>query len=508
MSITSHIFKTLKRILSELEDVEDELKKKDFEDTLKELRKAYLKNKKFFQWLKDHKPSISNFQGLAHGTVHIEQLLNQVQTKLMKLRHNYNDKNYAGVLEIIEELEKYVVWELKTERKVLGDNKEVIARTQEEVVEKIKAIDAAFVELMKDKGLDNIISKIAPTNAKEEKKKFLEEFESGKEYNPRFTFKPIPEHLLSKVESRSDDLMRQLRELNLDLTKGAGYILERKRHNLMNIFNLIRSIGSPKITKYSMRLYGFPSKSLIRAAYSELDKAAIEVKEKVEKESEKKKYSIHEFKKMCEEFLKAHKFKWKIVIGDENSMGSTRFKTVNTAREVWINEAAAPFSERDFVKAIEHEVMVHARRSELGKKHFLKMLGYGASGYLLTEEGLTHYFEALKDAQDPMIERKKYLYVIVEATALRHSFFDCVKHLVMNGVEPGFAWDVTLRIKRGMSKPAKAGGFMKDHAPFLGDKIVKEFIAAGGNPEELLFGKVGINDVKHLIGKYDISRYV
>ena len=505
--MSKKVVRELKRTLKRLQEAEEDIEKRDFEDALKELRKSFIKTKKFFQWLKENKSSITNFRNLVYGTERIEQLLRKAEAQLMELKQHYNDANYDKVKEIVDELEKYVIWELNTEEKALGKNKEVIQKAQEEVKKLIKRADKTFCELI-ERGAGSVINRISPTNFKKEKEKFIEKFRSGNEYNPQFSYKSVPNWLLSKSENTKNDLMIKLKTLNLDLTKGAGYILERKRFNLMITLNLLRAIGTPKITKYSMQLYGFPSKQLIGEAYSKLEEGKQKVTEKIEKENEKKKYSIKEFKEKCEQFLKEHNFKWTVVVGNKNNMGSTTFKTNSSKKQIWVNEEGAPFSEKYYVNAMKHEVMVHARRNELGNKHFLKILGYGTSGYLTTEEGLTHYYEALKDAQDEMDERKKYLYVIVESIAIKGSFFDCVKHLVENGVEPGLAFDVVQRVKRGLSNTKKAGGFMKDHVYFLGDKIVKKFIAAGGNPEDLLFGKVGISDVKHLIGKYDISRYI
>jgi len=47
-------------------------------------------------------------------------------------------------------------------------------------------------------------------------------------------------------------------------------------------------------------------------------------------------------------------------------MGSTRFKTDNEEQELWINEVCSLFTKKDFVKAMGHEVMVHARRNYFG----------------------------------------------------------------------------------------------------------------------------------------------
>jgi len=57
-------------------------------------------------------------------------------------------------------------------------------------------------------------------------------------------------------------------------------------------------------------------------------------------------------------------------VGNKNNMGSTTFKTNSSKKQIWVNEEGAPFSEKYYVNAMKHEVMVHARRNELGNKHF------------------------------------------------------------------------------------------------------------------------------------------
>lgn len=503
------IFKELKRTLRDLKKLDSDVKRKKFNSALKELRILKTIQKKFFKWLVENKSSLKNSSNLVYGIEHIEQLIKKTENDIVNIKGWINDNEIQKIDCLIKEMEKYVIWELNTEKKTLSSNKNLISRTHKDVIKKIKKIDNEMYHLIKDKEIESILKFIQPINFKHEKKKFMDLFIKGVEYNPHFKYKNIPDSYLSKVENRANDLMHQIKELNIPSNKGAGYIIEKKKYNLINSLNLIRNLGSPEITKYSIRLYGFPSQHIINIAESYLMDSLYVVSNKIKNKFDERKYSAKQFKKKAENFLRKQKMSsWKVGIGNESDMGSTRFKVSNPETTLFINEGYAPFSEKDFIKAMKHEILVHAKRNFLGSKQFIKILGFGTSGYLFTEEGLTNYFEELKDAKNPILEKKKYLYVLVEAIAIKNSFYECVRYLVNHGIDLSIAFDLTQRVKRGLINTSRPGGFMKDHVYLVGDKIIEEFIARGGDPKEILWGKMGINDIKYLTGKYDLNKYL
>ncbi len=496
----SRVFRRLRRILKYLQRVDSDIKKKEFEDGLKELRIGFLENKRFIKWLKKHHSKIDS-KGLAYGSDYLNHLFSKVTAMLMEIRGHFNERNYSETLNLIEKMEKFVIWEIKADKRYMRQNVNVIQLSQEEIINHVKEIDRIIVKIIERYGLDDPVNFISIPNKNSEKKKFIELFNKGVVYNPRFSYKLIPEEVLSKTESQAGDVMRQLRDLNLDFAKGAYHLVEKKRLNLQTILNLIRSIGTYKVTKYSMQLYGFPSNDLVREAYTALEAGKKVVEQQLDAKLDQKRYSVKKFKNKVDKFFSKNKMNWKTVIKTSDDLDG-RFKTMNTKREFWVNRDAAPFSERDIIKAIEHEIKVHAFRLESGRKSPLKILAYGTSGYLPTEEGLTTYFEDLKNAKNPVLEKKKYLYVITEFLAAKEGFYHCFASLMEYGIDPDLAWDVVVRIKRGLSNTSQAGGFFKDHVYFLGDKLLREFIASGGRAEDLLGGKIGIEDVKHLIKKY------
>ena len=500
----SRVFRRLKKILKDLQRTESDIKRKNFKDDFKELRKGFLENKKLICWLRKHHSAKIDSKDLTYGSEHLDKLFSRITTMLMDIReHFFNQKNYSAALALIQEMENLVIWEIKADKRFTKQNIEVIKLSQDEILKRVKEVDRQLVRIIEKYGLDDPVNFIKIINKESEKLKFTEFFNKGIVYNPRFSYKPIPERVLSKAQNQAEDVMKQLKNLNVTLTKGAAYLVEKKKVNLQIILKLIRSIGTNKVTKYSMQLYGFPSNDLVKESYAELEAGKRVVEQQLDAKLDEKRYSVKDFKNKADGFFKENDMGWNTMIKISNDMDG-RFKTVNTKRELWVNKDFAPFSERDIIIAIQHEIKVHAFRLESGKKSPLKILAYGTSGYLPTEEGLTTYFEDLKNATNPVLEKKKALYVITEFLAAKGSFYHCFASLTEYGIEPKIAWDIVLRIKRGLSNTSQSGGFFKDHVYFLGDKLLRKFTSSGGSAEDFLIslGKVGIEDIKHLIGKY------
>lgn len=64
---------------------------------------------------------------------------------------------------------------------------------------------------------------------------------------------------------------------------------------------------------------------------------------------------------------------WNVELFGKEKMGNTRFTVVSTEKMFMINESKAPFTEEDFIKAMEHEIQVHVQRSVKGAEHALTL---------------------------------------------------------------------------------------------------------------------------------------
>jgi hypothetical protein len=500
----TRIFRKLKALLRNLEKTDSDMKRREFEDALKDLRIGYIENKQLFDWLKKKHSSRIDKKNLTYGCEHLEQQFEKAQNILMEIRGKFGrEREYSETLTLIREMEMMVIWEIKSQKQHLKHNLDVMNLSQEQILEEIRKSDRMLVRIINKYKLDDPVNFITIRNEKKEKKQFMQSFKAGQEYNPQFKYKPIPRELVSKARKRAEDVMAQLRSLKIDFAKGAGYLVAKKWYNLKSTLNLVRAIGTSEITKYSMQLYGFPTDSLLNEAYQAIEASTAEVEKELQAISEEKKYSVEEFKKRIDAFFKENHMAWKTVIKSDKDMDA-RFKTVNVSREFWVNKQRAPFSEKDILKAIEHECKIHAYRYESGRNSPLKILTYGTSGYLPTEEGLSHYFEDLKGVASKTSPESRHLYVIAEYLAMRGGFYYCFSELMKYGITPDRAWSIVVRIKRGLSDTGEKGGFFKDHVYFLGEKLINEFVASGGNVNDLLIGKISVNDIKYLTAKYKL----
>ncbi len=367
-------------------------------------------------------------------------------------------------------------------------------------------IDTELTQIIQDYNLSDPVDHINFQKGvlEHEKAKFFEALKTGQEYNPQFSYKPISKKILSQIENRSMDVMKKLRSLQINPNTPISYILEKKRWNLITIVQLIRSIGTPDITKYSQRLYGFPSPELVKDAEQALTLHRNKIKRVFDEKLDTKNLTITQVKRQVETYLQKNNIQWTCVICSKGEI-SGRWKTENSTRRVLLNKAFEPFSQRDVLKLIEHEVQVHAKRSDFGRRSPLQILGFGTSGYLPTEEGFTSHFEKLKNLDSFRSEGKKILYVLGINKAQNSSFYEVFEYFTKNLISANLAFEVTVKIKRGLCNTAQHGGFFKDHVYFVGDRLLTKFIAAGGNAQDLLGGKLGVNDAKYLMKKWDIQ---
>lgn len=510
-----YAIKRLKKVLRRIKRAEKEIEekdKKDFESALKDLRRAFLEHKKFFRSIKDTQKD----NKFAYASAKITHLFHKTESDLMKLREAYNDQDFNEAHSIIERMEKIVIWEIRHKRR--EKTEKTLNKTNKKEIRLVLKADRLVSKIIKQYGLQDPVDFIEIEHAKAEKEKFLKRYnENPNDHsnNPQFVYKITPklEAIYAKA-SKVNDMMAELKQLKFNFTQGAGYLLVKKIENLKLLVKLVRSIGSPDVTKYSLQVYGRPTTQQYNEAFHYLEHEAAKVKAKetidlneAETEIDKKDVSVDEFVEQAKIFMKEADLDWKVVVKTGDDMPGSA-KVVNLNRELWINKDSnnGKFSKRQITKTLVHELGVHAARYENGLKGKLKFLTYGTSGYLATEEGLTSYFEKKHKVNMKLFEFKARVYVIAEEQALRGSFFDVFSLLVGYKIDQEVAYEITTRVKRGLRNTAQKGGFMKDHVYFVGEKLIEEFIAAGGVPADIMYGKISISDIPHLIKEYEIKK--
>ena len=135
---------------------------------------------------------------------------------------------------------------------------------------------------------------------------------------------------------------------------------------------------------------------------------------------------------------------------------------------------------------------------ENSQKQKYKLFQVGFPDYLETEEGLAAFNE--EQAGYLMHNKLRRLYagrVIAVDLALKMGFLDVFTELTKYFSEQD-AWNLTLRVKRGLSDISKPGAFTKDCLYFSGKIKIEQFLKKHGKLEDLYIGRIGIKHIRPL----------
>lgn len=157
-------------------------------------------------------------------------------------------------------------------------------------------------------------------------------------------------------------------------------------------------------------------------------------------------------------------------------------------REVRVNPRAS-FRDADKATLIAHEIDVHVQRSVNGDVQPLEVFRTGLPGALATEEGLAILAEERAGASTAHLVDRQAL-VAAAVLLAREAGFAEVHQMLAERVGPEAAWNIALRVKRGLADPAEPGVFAKDAVYHIGYHAVRDWLGAGGRLARLYVGKV------------------
>ncbi len=305
-----------------------------------------------------------------------------------------------------------------------------------------------------------------PINTEIEKKKTLKD----RRYDPKLKYEIHPTSLYQ--------IKQKLKKL--EISKGVfGNILNKKREELFNMCNLLINTGNKEFTDYSLKLFGKPSKDLVKKAYK-----IVEMKV-VEENGEKKYNSVSGVKKMLDSLLK-HGFKWQVKTKD--MVVGARF---NLSKKVLFINKNRMFSDEDLKRLIVHEIGTHIARAENGRLQRYLLFFYGFPNYIETEEGLAVYNEKINKLLSNHTLKHYAGRVIAVHLALNNSF-SIVYNELLQYFDKYNAWNLAVRAKRGLTDTSKKGAFTKDYIYLKGKYLVEDFVNGGGDVKDLYVGKIGI----------------
>jgi len=153
----------------------------------------------------------------------------------------------------------------------------------------------------------------------------------------------------------------------------------------------------------------------------------------------------------------------------------------------------ARFRERDVRKLVAHEIEVHALRSAAGSRQPLRLFATGTPDSLTTEEGLALVAEERAGVISPGTGWRQGVVVRAVSWAREMGFRDLYERIAREAGY-GLAWGIAQRLKRGLADPGLPGVYAKDVVYYLGQRKVREWLAAGHPVAHLYVGKVGVDD--------------
>jgi len=330
-------------------------------------------------------------------------------------------------------------------------------------IKRLQKVDDIIYNLNKQISLTNLY----PVNISEEKEKFFKD----EKYNPQF------EYSVPKVDFK--DSYRKIKSLKFK-DNIMDKLLKEKARETYYLLKLIENIGKKRFTNYSKKVYGEPEKSLIKKAEKLALCEECRIYEPKRKLPTKK--ALLKFKRVFKEL----NINWEVV-DDEIA---SKALVLPTRRKLVIKKDSN-FSQREIKRFIVHEIYTHILRAEFGLMQPYKVFSVGLAGYEETEEGLALYKEKRAGVLDNRSLRGYATRVLAVEKALNGSFRE-----VFNFLNKYFgkekAWDVAVRVKRGLKDTKEPGAFTKDMIYFSGYLKVKNFIKNQSGLHLLHYGKIGI----------------
>jgi len=329
-----------------------------------------------------------------------------------------------------------------------------------------KKIDDALFKIA------NRLSKIPclPINLEVEREKFFKD----SFYHPKFKY--------DKPDSSIDALKIILNKIKIPDTS-LGKLLSKKQNELIKICDMMKSVGTSAFSRHSKELLGRPDSELVAKANK-----LIAIHDEPEKLFISTKQAIIHLKKSMDRYG----FHWKIA---EKEMAAKA--CVNLSSKTLFLKKGVFYTNKFLNRLVVHEIGTHIMRYENGLQQPYKIFSLGLTNYLGTEEGLAVVNEERHKCLTRATLKTYAARVFAVNKALKCNFRETYNALLPY-VGKDNAWDITMRVKRGIGDTFFPGAFTKDYLYLKGYFDVKNFLKKGGNLYELYYGKIGLSDLPEM----------
>ncbi|WP_414837654.1 tyrosine/phenylalanine carboxypeptidase domain-containing protein [Candidatus Nanosalina sp. VS9-1] len=400
----------------------------------------------------------------------------------------------------------------------------------------LKDIDRAIRELRSE---IEIYSRVTPENSEEARKKFEESIKGEVPESEASVREDVVNEVVSDTVASSitpddlgaeeireqdiedpefeyidqesfEDVRRELArfERDLDETDASETVKEMYRDTIeegMALIDIAENLGDPEaVQEASRRIYGEPSESTVEWA----DEVLQNEESADDPRYTEGRFSTTDMKESLEKTLALLDMEeWTV---DTREKGSMKVNAAN--QEVSVPEGRE-FTENEMMRLLVHEIGTHALRGANGYKQEFGVMGSGTGHYHQAAEGIAFFLEEATGLSNPD-NKKKYAARVksVESVMDGNDFTDTY---IMNrefGFDHDKAWNISLRAHRG-------GGFIKDHIYAEGFRQIEaylkesddvensdgleEFMAMDGHLEDLMAGKISVEQGYNLRGELE-----
>jgi len=341
------------------------------------------------------------------------------------------------------------------------------------MLEAFKTLEEQYWELYRPIFLEQYIN---PLNIADEKEKFSKAWKNNSIYNPQFIYKSL--------DFSFSEISTKFKRLNEAFIKNDHVLSRYYVEHIEETLEALQHLSNRKTKTFSTWLtaqYGRPSKKLLKQAQELLSTLDQVVKEE-------QSIDATEVLEIFTQALQERGFKgWKISIEEMPA----RMSINQMLKRVKI-KASAKFSLVEIERLKVHEIDTHILRAENAKKQPYLLFQYGFPRYLKTEEGLAIFSEKQSGLLSEYDKQKYALRVLASEYASNHGFYDLFVYL-NKYIDENDAFDMAVRVKRGLIDTSVKGGYTKDQVYLGGYFTVKSML-----PEDrikLYYGKLGVDDL-------------
>jgi len=348
---------------------------------------------------------------------------------------------------------------------------------------RIEAIAARFADMRRHW---NLLRWLAPENAAEQKRLFFQARGRDARHTPRFIYKPHDGgHWSADREWLAD----------VALPDGPlGELLREERDFLATELDMVASRGDgARFNALSLASYGTPGPADVKEALDGLAHVPEPPPDRAIAPAELAAMARHRLDQLGIAG-------WKVDVINH----LTTIMKIDSGHRAIELRGDFTFGPLDVISLLHHEIDGHVVRAENGFALGHEFLGLGVGNETELDEGIACLFE---DRAGGLVGRRyqelaaRVVAVDLAQRADFNAVYDCVREAAPE-IGEDLTYQMTLRVKRGLSDTAEPGGWTKDALYFTGLRHVRAHVIAHGEESvqrDLMAARVSWAGVPHAL---------